>query len=118
MMEYGADYRLDLAGTESAEELHRRAAAAFGFPDWYGMNLDGLYDLLTQMQGRIIVEGAAEAAPAMEEYLQAFRMVVEDAAQDTPGLQAEFQERETEADDVSAAGWSYYEETGDEPELF
>lgn len=89
-MEYGRIYNLDLTGVATREDLHRRTAEALGFPEWYGMNLDGLYDMLTQMQGRIYVWGWDEAALSEDEYGQIFRGVFEDAMWDTPGLLIEF----------------------------
>ena len=35
-------------GIADKETLHARIAAALDFPDWYGHNLDALYDLLTE----------------------------------------------------------------------
>lgn len=36
-------------GLENRESLHEALAKALGFPDWYGGNLDALYDCLTDL---------------------------------------------------------------------
>ena len=43
--------RLKVNGKEIAEKsaLHRLVASQLGFPDWYGNNLDALYDCLTDI---------------------------------------------------------------------
>ncbi len=38
---------IDGAKIATKDELHDTLAAAFGFPEWYGRNLDALYDCLT-----------------------------------------------------------------------
>ena len=37
---------LDLSGCKYLGELHERIRIAFSFPEWYGANLDALWDLL------------------------------------------------------------------------
>lgn len=39
---------IDCAEIKTREELHEALSSALGFPDWYGRNLDALYDLLTE----------------------------------------------------------------------
>lgn len=43
------EYHIDCAGVTSREALHRLLARILEFPDWYGCNLDALYDLLTDI---------------------------------------------------------------------
>ena len=38
---------LSLASFENRRELHQYLAEELGFPEYYGMNLDALYDMLT-----------------------------------------------------------------------
>ena len=35
------------------EELHKAFAEQFGFPEWYGGNLDALYDCLTELMEEV-----------------------------------------------------------------
>lgn len=41
---------LDCDGITEKEALHALFAKALHFPDWYGNNLDALYDLLTDLE--------------------------------------------------------------------
>ena len=41
---------LDCREIFAREDLHRRLAEGFDFPEWYGNNLDALHDCLTSMQ--------------------------------------------------------------------
>lgn len=41
---------LDGEKIRDKERLHETLAEALGFPDWYGKNLDALYDCLTDGQ--------------------------------------------------------------------
>lgn len=42
---------LDAQKIKTREELHAFLAEAFQFPEWYGQNLDALYDCLTDFPG-------------------------------------------------------------------
>lgn len=43
------EYSIDCAAIGSREELHRILAETLRFPEWYGNNLDALYDCLTEL---------------------------------------------------------------------
>ena len=47
----------ELDGREmtTREALHAHLAQQLSLPEWYGKNLDALYDALTEMNGRVIV---------------------------------------------------------------
>ena len=49
-------YRLDCAQMTDRQTAHDYLAQTLGFPDWYGRNLDALYDLLTGHLGPARVE--------------------------------------------------------------
>ena len=40
---------LDFSGCQYLNELHERIQVALEFPDYYGKNLDALYDCLTEI---------------------------------------------------------------------
>jgi len=54
----------DFSEFESTEDLLGALADALDFPDWFGMNLDALYDCLTDISSdtRIIVNGSDDPA--------------------------------------------------------
>ena len=49
--------RIELFATQMTDRdaCHDHLAAAFGFPQWYGRNLDALYDLLTQISSPTLI---------------------------------------------------------------
>lgn len=80
---------VDCAGIRDAAAMHRRLAQALELPEWYGHNLDALYDCLTELEApvRLVLQnwdsGKAFAA--------GFAAVFEDAAADNPDFSVEFQ---------------------------
>ncbi|SER64983.1 barstar family protein [Actinokineospora terrae] len=43
------DYAVDGTGIRSKRAMFTSLAGALSFPDWFGHNLDGLYDCLTDL---------------------------------------------------------------------
>ncbi|MDO5701808.1 MAG: barstar family protein [Lachnospiraceae bacterium] len=39
----------DLRSADNMDEVHEIISVSAGFPEWYGRNLDALYDLLTDI---------------------------------------------------------------------
>ncbi len=52
MYEYRNPYVVDFSGIKYYGEIHEILKEAFDFPDYYGKNLDALWDCLTDMVGR------------------------------------------------------------------
>ena len=73
---------LDCTGISGAEQLHDALAGALNFPEWYGKNLDALYDCLTSIGGEtyLMLTNTEELGI----YKNAFLWVLEDAAQANP----------------------------------
>ena len=44
---------IDCTQIRTKEDLHRIFRETLGFPEWYGNNLDALYDCLTEISGRV-----------------------------------------------------------------
>ena len=44
---------IDCSTILTKEDLHRIFREALSFPDWYGNNLDALYDCLTDCTGKV-----------------------------------------------------------------
>ena len=44
---------IDCARIHSREDLHAVFREALTFPEWYGDNLDALYDCLTEITGKV-----------------------------------------------------------------
>ena len=49
------EYIIDFSGICDAKSIHQTLARTLNFPDWYGHNLDALYDCLSEM-GQLEVE--------------------------------------------------------------
>ena len=89
-------YEIDLSGVKDQEELHDRLAAGMDLPEYYGRNLDALYDVLTSLElpCTITVWGyAPEDSDSLQEYLRAMKGVCDDAAKELPGLTFEWEEK-------------------------
>ena len=68
--------------------LHDRLAEDLGFPDWYGRNLDALYDCLTDLAGAEVVIRRPEAMEhTFGKYAARFMKVLGRAAEENPGFQ-------------------------------
>ena len=44
---------IDCTQIKTPEDLHRIFREALSFPEWYGSNLDALYDCLTALSGKV-----------------------------------------------------------------
>ena len=44
---------IDCTKIHSQEDLHEMFRQILGFPEWYGCNLDALYDCLTEVSGKV-----------------------------------------------------------------
>ncbi len=88
------EYIIDLEGVTARKELHERIRTALPVPEWYGGNLDALYDVLTEpcFGGGCLVcfincTGFAESMPR---YYAAMQQMCKAAVDANPGLMVEF----------------------------
>ena len=74
---------LDMNHFQTEEEVHRLLAEELSFPEYYGANLDALYDMLTTvLEGNVcivLIDPAPEAPLA--EFAGRLRRVFADAAE-------------------------------------
>ena len=79
---------LDGNNITDRETLHDTLAGSLHLPDWYGRNLDALYDCLTDIQDETEIRLLHEEA--LEEYLghyaKALQKVVYRACQENPRI--------------------------------
>lgn len=79
---------LDGENITDKEKLHDILAVSLGFPDWYGMNLDALYDCLTDIREETEIE--IRGIPALEANLgrtaRGLLKVLRDAAEENTAL--------------------------------
>ena len=78
---------IDCSRIRNREMLHQAFAEALDFPDWYGCNLDALYDCLGMLHGTLRLENWEEAQNALGKYGQAARRAIVSAAMKNTGLE-------------------------------
>lgn len=77
---------LDALKMQKPEETHRYLKDMIKLPDYYGFNLDALYDCLTEEGGLVLKIVNSETAEA---YFQRVYEVMMDAAEENPDLYIE-----------------------------
>ena len=90
------EYIIDLAGADSREELHDRIEEGLPVPEWYGRNLDALYDILTEPEfgGDCLIRftGCEDLRENMPRYLAAMKQMCRAAGEENPGLTVLFED--------------------------
>ena len=78
------EYLVDCSGIHNPEDFHDYLVEVLILPDWYGTNLDALYDCLTAIteETRIRLRNFDRLA---DQYA-GFRAVFQDAQEDNPRL--------------------------------
>ena len=74
------DGKLMVTRKAAHEELKR----AMGLPEWYGRNLDALYDLASTMRGEAVLLDAHVPLRELGEYGEKLIETLRDAARDNP----------------------------------
>lgn len=88
------EYLIDLSGVTDKDSLHRCLRDALPLPEWYGNNLDALYDSMTEMSVPVTIRflGSEKAQDRLGDYFEMFRRVLQDVQSDLPGLTVLFEE--------------------------
>lgn len=75
---------IDCSAISDSAQLHDLLAQELDFPDWYGRNLDALYDCLTELEDEVelVLTGWDPSFDRRED----FEAVFADAAADNPAL--------------------------------
>ncbi|MBO4449311.1 MAG: barstar family protein [Clostridiales bacterium] len=82
------EFVIDLKDVYSTDELHKKIARTLPVPEYYGANLDALYDVLTeQSEGWVIVFSSASVPETtMGKYMQKLRRMCAAATEENEGL--------------------------------
>ncbi|MEG0751398.1 MAG: barstar family protein [Oscillospiraceae bacterium] len=89
---------IDLRGAQERGELHNRLAAALAFPDYYGRNLDALYDCLSEIEIPIHVHLLLDSENSqISDYAHKIARVFDDASREYYGFSALWTELVTPA---------------------
>ena len=93
-------YRIDIREVRTRKELHEKISEALPLPDYYGNNLDALFDVLTECgEERTIVFIVNEnVEEALGKYYAALQAMCGAAADENPELTILFDE-ETDHDE-------------------
>ncbi|MBQ4164806.1 MAG: barstar family protein [Oscillospiraceae bacterium] len=79
-----------LNGAEITErkQIHEKLALGLSFPDWYGGNLDALYDCLTGITAdtRVVLRDFDVLEERLGKYATSVKKVMKKAAEDNPKL--------------------------------
>ncbi|MBQ7454929.1 MAG: barstar family protein [Clostridia bacterium] len=86
---------LDLNGLDTARQIQDYLKAALAFPDYYGGNLDALYDMLSAWDRAAVFTLRLPAAPQGEaaQYLPRLARVFCDAAATNPRVSVQMKGR-------------------------
>ena len=79
---------LDAREISDKEALHAALAAQLDFPDWYGGNLDALYDLLSASSRpcNLVIRDAPALEAALGEYARRLLRVLTDVCLANPAV--------------------------------
>lgn len=81
-MKYVIDGKKMTGYNEAHDELFR----ALELPEYYGRNLDALWDCMTEMQGDVVLESSAEMLSHLEAYGFKLLQTMREAAEKNPNL--------------------------------
>ena len=91
------EFVIDLKDVYSPDDLHARIAQTIPVPEYYGKNLDALYDVLTEPEYggecRIRFTGCDDLGEGMRRYLEAMKQMCGAAEEENPGLTILFEDR-------------------------
>lgn len=83
------DYCIDFASIGSRQDFHRTLAHVLSFPEWYGSNLDALYDCLTELDTpvHLVLRGWNDEG----DFAPGFKAVFLDAQLENPDFSVSFE---------------------------
>ena len=81
------EYIVDFSGVTDIESFHACLKKSLPLPEWYGGNLDALFDSLTDLdEACIYFRNCVQAAESIADYYDSFLNVISDAQMEAPGL--------------------------------
>lgn len=82
------EHIIDLSAIADAKAFHQALAKELALPEWYGHNLDALYDCLTELEAplHLILQHWDRAAA----FADGFESVFEDAQAEDPDFTVEY----------------------------
>lgn len=91
-------FEIDLTGVDTYGEFHTRIKNALDLPDYYGENLDALYDVLVELGDGwdIVFLHTRELEEALPRYAEKLKKLFNDAGREQKGLKIRFSAKEAE----------------------
>ncbi len=80
------EYILDFSNITTKDDIHEYISKILSFPDYYGRNLDALYDCLTDMPECSIILTGIDALYDMGDYGMKIIKVFKDASGDNADI--------------------------------
>ena len=80
------EFVIDGAKMHTRQEAHDEIARALNFPEYYGRNLDALWDLLTTTKGKAVLTGVPGMLNALGGYGCRLLKTFYDAAEEHKGF--------------------------------
>ncbi len=95
------EFIIDLEGAGSEEEIQERIEEALPLPEYYGENLDALYDVLTEYGNgwHVIILNTDDVDDEVRQYVDDMIGVFEDASAVVDDLSVEIQDNSEYDDD-------------------
>ncbi|MCR4895402.1 MAG: barstar family protein [Lachnospiraceae bacterium] len=83
---------IDLKDVYGADDLYQLLAEYIAFPDYFGNNLDALFDVFTEIseETEITFTGGAEAEAVMGKFARSFKKMCARASEENPCLHISF----------------------------
>ena len=82
---------IDCTPMTGPDQVHDLFSQALEFPEWYGRNLDALYDMLSSCSELELTLTHTEAIDKMFRYGENLKLALDDAAKDNPLLTVVYQ---------------------------
>ena len=84
---------IDCSAIETPRQFHEALAAAMALPEWYGHNLDAMYDCMTELSQPVtlVLSGWAALGERLGDYAGRLIFVLHRASEDNPCLAVELQ---------------------------
>ncbi|HWQ97298.1 MAG TPA: barstar family protein [Clostridia bacterium] len=94
-MKHRSSYSLNARRMTTREEAHAHLKERLKLPDWYGNNLDALYDCLSEIgePTRIVLHFAAKLAMLPDGYGEKLIRVLRQAAEENPNIKLSLHNR-------------------------
>lgn len=77
---------LDFSNITSMDEVYKVLKSNLCLPDYFGYNLDALYDVLTDISKETQIDISLSSAPEIYGYMRRLYTVFSDAQEDNPNL--------------------------------